>query len=98
MRVIQGPLGFCKGYLYAMLYTAPRNAYRITRADGRVVGELEAREDVNIGMIAGWPTAAQYEHAAAMALAKAARIRHCEHAAALKLAEAIRIRDDGWER
>jgi hypothetical protein len=37
--------------------------------------EIEAREDVSIGQVAGWPTAEQYERAAAKALEKAKVIR-----------------------
>lgn len=66
---------FCLGFLDARKDQAPRNAYRLTRSDGKVIVELPATEDVSIGMIAGWPTAEQYEFAAQRALVQAARIR-----------------------
>lgn len=68
-------LGYCEGYLDACRYDSPRNAFRIIRNDGKVVRELRPDEDVQIGMIAGWPTPEQYERAAAAALEKAAKIR-----------------------
>lgn len=45
---------------------------------------LEAREDVFIGQIAGYPTALQYELAAERALAKAKAIREREEASRLR--------------
>lgn len=66
---------FCLGYLSACKQDAPRNSYRLIRSDGKVLSEVPANLDVNIGMIAGWPTPEQYEAAAQRALAMAAHIR-----------------------
>jgi hypothetical protein len=54
---------------------SPRCAMRLMRSDGKIIEELAADEDVGIGMIAGWPTAEQYELAAAKALQRAHIIR-----------------------
>ena len=48
------------------------------RSDGRVMEEVPAREDVAIGMVAGWPTAEQFERAANKALERARVIRENE--------------------
>jgi len=66
---------FLRGYLDAKSDYSPRLAYRIVRGDGKVVEELSAKEDVSIGMIAGWPTPEQYERAAERALERAKAIR-----------------------
>lgn len=66
---------FCAGYLSHAQYCHPRNAMRIIRSDGKIVHEMRADADVNIGMIASWPTPEQYEAAAESALKHAARIR-----------------------
>ena len=67
---------FCIGYITAKQYLAPRNAHRIVRSDGKIMPqELSAQTEVNIGMVAGWPTAEQYEAAAARALNMAEQIR-----------------------
>lgn len=66
---------FCAGYLTHAQYDHPRNALRIMRSDGKVMHELKVDDEVRVGMIAGWPTPSQYEHAAKVALEKAARIR-----------------------
>ena len=66
---------FCEGYVSHAQYCHPRNAMRIVRSDGKIVHEMKADADVNIGMIAGWPTPEQYEAAAESALKQAARIR-----------------------
>lgn len=71
----QGSLQYCQGYLDARRDYAPRNTYRLMRSDGRVMEEIEAYDGVYIGHIAGWPTAEQYERAAAAALARAKVIR-----------------------
>lgn len=77
-------LGFCDGFLSAKEDSAPRLAHRILRSDGKVIRMLEAREDVFIGQIAGYPTALQYELAAERALAKAKAIREREEASRLR--------------
>jgi hypothetical protein len=83
LKILQGSLQYCQGFLDARKDYAPRNAYRLMRSDGRVMEEVQAREDVDLGMIAGWPTAAQYEAAANRALecAKAIRDREARDAA-----------------
>lgn len=74
-RLFDETFSYCLGYLKHASYSAPRNAYRITRSDGRVMSEVPAATDCEIGQVAGWPTAEQYEAAAQRALAQAARIR-----------------------
>jgi hypothetical protein len=69
-------LSYLQGYLDARKDASPRLAYRIIRSDGKIIEEIAAREDVSVGMIAGWPTAEQYEHAAKRALDKAEAIRN----------------------
>ena len=66
---------YCQGYLDCKAYESPRLAYRIVRSDGKVISELSAREDVSVGMVAGWPTPEQYEFAAEKALKRAKEIR-----------------------
>lgn len=74
----QGSLHYCHGYLDAMEGQSPRNPLRLQRSDGKVIREVKAKETVNIGMIAGWPPAEQYERAANEALEKAKLIRERE--------------------
>jgi hypothetical protein len=69
---------FCLGYFTHAKYDHPRNALRIMRSDGKVIQEMEADAEVSVGMIASFPTAAQYEYAAKIALEKAERIRKLE--------------------
>lgn len=71
-------LQYAQGYLDAMRNYSPRNAYRILRSDGRVMESLQADDEVSVGMIAGFPTARQYECAAERALARASHIRERE--------------------
>ena len=52
----------------------PRYGVRLVRDDGKVLDEAPALDEVSIGPVAGWPTAAQYRAAAARALAKADEI------------------------
>lgn len=75
LKILQGSLQYCQGFLDARKDYAPRNAYRLMRSDGRVMEEVPARDDVNIGQIAGWPSAEQYESAANKALERAKAIR-----------------------
>lgn len=74
-KILQGSMQYCQGFLDARKDYAPRLAYRLMRSDGRIMEEVPARDDVNIGQIAGWPTAEQYEHAAHKALDRAKAIR-----------------------
>jgi len=69
---------FGKGYIAAMRGEAPRLHIRLIDSTGKVVDELTGNDEVHIGQIAGWPTAEQYEAAAARALARAARIREIQ--------------------
>ena len=79
-KIIPGSLQYCQGFLDARKDYSPRNAYRIMRSDGRVIDEVPESEDVNIGQIAGWPTAEQYESAANKALERAKAIREMANA------------------
>lgn len=81
-KLKEGSLQYLQGYLDARKDASPRLAYRLMRSDGKVMEEVAAREDVSIGMVAGWPTAAQYERAAERALEKAKAIREREEAEA----------------
>ena len=68
VKVIIGSLRYLQGYLDARKESAPRNAFRIMRSDGKVMELLSADSEVRVGMIAGWPTAEQYVNAAIKAL------------------------------
>jgi hypothetical protein len=63
------------GYIDAMRDQYPRLALRMVDSGGRIMDSVNAASDVSVGMIAGWPTAEQYEVAAQRALEKAAHIR-----------------------
>lgn len=68
--------GFLRGYMFGRSDAPPpRPAMRVVRSDDVVVDEREATDEVDIGMIAGWPTPEQYEAAAQRALDAAALIR-----------------------
>ena len=70
---------WCKGYLRcASQQFGPRNAYRIVDSHRKVIEEIPAVDDCEIGMIAGFPSPEQYEAAAQRALEAAARIRERE--------------------
>jgi hypothetical protein len=72
---------FAQGVLWATQNDAPRLAYRVVRIeDGKVIDERPANDEVSVGMIAGFPTAEQYERAAERALAKAKAIRERQSA------------------
>lgn len=75
IRITNGSLGYCRGFFDARKEGSPRNAYRVIRSDGKVIDEFKARNDVHIGVVAGWPTAEQYEIAAQTALKYAQTIR-----------------------
>lgn len=69
-------LAFLRGYAMGRFDTpAPRRGIRIVRSDGKIMEEYQAATEVNIGMIAGWPTPEQYEAAAERALETAQKIR-----------------------
>lgn len=78
VNFLEAPLTFLRGYLRAKEHSAPRLAFRIVRDGVDVVDEIPARDDVNIGMVAGFPTAEQYETAALAAVEKAKRLREIE--------------------
>ena len=80
IRLLSDSLHFLRGYLHAKRDHSPRLAYRIVRGDGKIIDEVTAREDVSIGLVAGWPTPEQYEQAAAKALEMAKAIREREKA------------------
>lgn len=71
----EGPKSYCDGYMDAMRGQLPRLNLRMVRSDGKITQEIEAHDDVGIGMVAGWPTAEQYESAAERALERARKIR-----------------------
>mgnify|MGYP006449628995 FL=1 len=66
---------YCQGWLDLYKDHAPRNPARLLRSDGKVLEETSGRDDVDIGMIAGWPTPEQYERAAEEAIQKAESIK-----------------------
>ena len=70
-----GNLHYLQGYFDAIANQSPRLAHQIVSPKGKVLDEMPERTDVSIGMVAGWPTAEQYEAAAKRALEKAASIR-----------------------
>tara|TARA_R110000868_G_scaffold248674_1_gene505227 strand:- start:311 stop:625 length:315 start_codon:yes stop_codon:yes gene_type:complete len=74
------PQQYCFGYVDSYIYYAPRCALRIKRSDGKIIREIAANDDVNIGQIAGWPTAEQYESAGNRALETAKVIRERNNA------------------
>ena len=75
LNIVMGSREYCRGYLNARQDFSPRPAYRLMRSDGAIVDQYPARDDVSVGMIAGFPTAEQYELAAKRALDMAAAIR-----------------------
>lgn len=76
MTIKQGNLGYLQGYFDAMANQSPRVAHQIVSPKGKVLDEMPERTEVSIGMVAGWPTAEQYEAAAKRALEKAEVIRN----------------------
>ncbi|MEB3320122.1 MAG: hypothetical protein VKI63_04195 [Cyanobium sp.] len=77
--ITTGTRSYCMGFFDARLQLAPRLAMRVVRngvQDKRkVLAHAPAKDTVSIGQIAGFPTAEQYEAAAAKALAAAQYIR-----------------------
>lgn len=72
---------FGEGFLESAARTpGPRLAHRLVRDDGKVVDEEGGTTRAGIGMVAGFPTAEQYEAAAARCIECAKRIREREAA------------------
>lgn len=78
IKIHEGSLHYCWGYIDGRSNDGPRPQLRIVREGGKVVDILEGREDVNIGMVAGFPTAEQYERAGNKALERARTIRELQ--------------------
>jgi len=66
---------YCNGYMDAMRGQLPRLHLRLVRSDGKIMDEVMPHDDMGVGMIAGWPTAEQYEAAAERAIERARKIR-----------------------
>jgi hypothetical protein len=71
----RGSRHYCDGYMDAIRGQMPRSHLRLVRSDGKVMDEVLPHDDVGIGMVAGWPSAQQYEAAAERALKRAKKIR-----------------------
>lgn len=85
-RHIDESLSYCQGYMEAMRdQGGPFVAMRLMRSDGKVVDEIQELTEVSIGMVAGYPTAEQYEAATERALEKAKVIREREARSLAKL-------------
>jgi hypothetical protein len=78
---------YCLGYLGCHKQCpGPRLAARVVRSDGKVLEASSAEERAPLGMVAGFPTAEQYEAAAQGALERAAAVRsHEAHRVARRL-------------
>ena len=71
--------GYCQGWMGRQREApGPRLAYRLVRSDGKVLDEAPAVDRVSIGLVAGFPTAEQYEQAGIVALERARLIRERE--------------------
>ena len=75
--------GETRGYALGWLHCTkdapgPRLACRVVDSTGKVIESTPTKTDVSIGMIAGWPTAEQYERAGNEALERARQIRDRE--------------------
>lgn len=75
IKIVEDSRDFCNGWLHSRIAHAPRPAYQLVRSDGKILREHPARYEVNIGQVAGWPTAEQYERAGKDALARAELLR-----------------------
>lgn len=75
LKIKSGSNQYCQGFYDAKMDSSPRLSMRIKRSDGEILEYAEAKTEVSIGMVAGWPTPEQYEAAAARAMAKAEAIR-----------------------
>jgi hypothetical protein len=70
---------FCRGYVASHRHhPGPRVTVRTVRSDGMVFDCAPGEERASLGMVAGFPTAEQYERAAERALASAAEVRERE--------------------
>jgi hypothetical protein len=78
VKILEGSKQWCEGWMRRNRDIAPRIAVRLVRSDGRVVDEDPGKDAVNIGLVAGMPTAEQYERAGKEALRKAEEIREWE--------------------
>ena len=80
IKIVWGSTQYCLGFFDARKDVAPRPAMRMVRhrpkKDPLVVDSCPARDDVNIGQVAGFPSPEQYERAANRALEMAQHIRH----------------------
>ena len=74
-RFTEGTRHYCDGYMDAMRGQAPRLHLRLARSDGKIMDEVLPYDEVNIGQIAGWPTAEQYERAGNEALERGRKVR-----------------------
>lgn len=73
------PLSWARGFIAGRQEASgPQLPIRILRSDGKIVEETLGKPEVSLGLIAGWPSAEQYERAAARALEKATKIREHE--------------------
>lgn len=79
ITVATGSRDYCLGFFQARLAFSPRLAQRVLQRlnldPSKVIADSPSEEDVHIGQVAGFPTAEQYEAAAARALAAAQHIR-----------------------
>ena len=67
---------FCLGYIAShRQHPSPRVSVRLVRSDGKVLDTSVGEERASLGMVAGFPTAEQYELAAERALACAKEVR-----------------------
>lgn len=94
--LIESKRGFCMGYLLCYHDSpGPRLEARVLGPTGKVINSTRARPEVSIGMVAGWPTAEQYEAAASRALELAKDIREREAFAAARELQSGKIDDTG---
>ena len=73
--IITDTMSYCLGYMRGSKGHYPGTHYRMVRSDGKIIDEILPNESVSIGMVAGFPTAEQYERAGNEALEKAKKIR-----------------------
>lgn len=80
VKVCDGSCNYCDGWLDARVLQRPHLAMRLIRPDGTLMRDIQQRDDVSIGQVAGFPAPEQYEAAAnkALQLAKAVRERQKE--------------------
>ena len=79
ITIMTGSRDYCLGFFRGRLGFSPRLAQRVLRLisekPSKVIIESASSGEVHIGQIAGFPSAEQYEAAAAKALAAAQDIR-----------------------